>query len=320
MVRPSATCSNTAVGIVLFLSILMTGNTLTGQTPDPAPGILFLAENYTFPYDLNEPDKKSKLPSELREISGIQYLGDGLIAGVEDEHGIIYIINFDEGQIEEEIKFEDRGDFEGIAIVNSTAWVLKSNGNLYRVKHFKKGKDDRKTKKFETALSKANDTEGLTYDAANNRLLIACKGHPFTDEQDGKHIKAIYAFDLQNEELIPEPIMLIDLKVVQEIKDYNWFSSIGISIMSRLDENKGDVSFQPSDIAIHPISGNYYVIGAVGDLLIVFSPEGYSLAAVELPDGVFKQAEGICFDNDADMFICNEGGEGKGNILKFKNK
>lgn len=290
------------------------------QNSELPPGILFLAEGYEFPYDLNDPDDKTKLPSELREISGIHYLGDGLIAGVEDEHGIIYFIDFKEGKIEKEIKFGERGDFEGIAIVKSTAWVLKSNGNLYRVKNYKKGKDERKTKKFETDLSKANDAEGLAYDAANNRLLIACKGHPFIDERDGKHTKAIYAFDLEKEELLYEPIILIDLKTVQDIKDYNWFSSIGISIMSRLDENKGDVSFQPSDIAVHPVSGNYYVIGAVGDLLMVISPDGYLLAAAELPDNIFKQAEGISFDNDADMYISNEGGEGKANILKFKNK
>jgi hypothetical protein len=239
---------------------------------------------------------------------------------VEDEHGIIYLIDFKKGEIKEEIKFEDRGDYEGIAIVESTAWVLKSNGNLYRVKYFKKGKNDRKTKKFETHLSKGNDTEGLTYDEANSRLLIACKGYPFIDDRDGKHTKAICAFDLEKEERISEPIILIDLKIVQDIKDYNWFSSIGISIMSRLDENKGDVSFQPSDIAVHPLSGNYYVIGAVGDLLMVISPEGYLLAAADLPDDVFKQAEGISFDKDADMFISNEGGEGRANILKFKNK
>jgi hypothetical protein len=90
--------------------------------------------------------------------------------------------------------------------------------------------------------------------------------------------------------------------------------------MSRLDENKGDVSFQPSDIAIHPFTGNYYIIGAVGDLLLVYSPQGDLLAAVELADTVFKQAEGISFSAKANMYISNEGGDGKGNILKFTPK
>lgn len=311
----------TALKYILCFLLLSAGSiSVSGQDKEPPPGILFLAEGYVFPYDLDSPDKKTKLPSELREISGIHYLGDKLLAGVEDEHGIIYIINFNEGEIEKKIKFEDKGDFEGLAIHGNTAWVLKSNGNIYRVNHYNKGEDDRTTKKYKTLLSKANDTEGLAYDAVNHRLLIACKGHPYFDGRDGKHSKSIYAFDLENETLHPEPVIEINLKNVQDIKDYNWFSSIGVSIMSRVDENKGDVSFQPSDIGIHPYTGNYYVIGAVGDLLMVFTPEGILLAAVELRDDVFKQAEGISFDNDADMYICNEGGDGKANILKFKNK
>ena len=37
-----------------------------------------------------------------------------------------------------------------------------------------------------------------------------------------------------------------------------------------------------------------------------------------LRDGM--QAEGISFEEDGDMYISNEGGDGKGNILKFKHK
>ena len=302
--------------IILFLISI---SFLQINAQDRTDDLIFKTDEYLFPYDLTSPDNKTKLPSKLREISGIRHLGDGIIAGVEDERGIVYLINFKTGEIEEEIKFGDRGDYEGLAIVGNNAWILKSNGTLYEVRKYAKGEKERNTHKYETPLSKANDTEGLAYDKANNRLLIACKGHPYTEDLDGKHTKAIYAFDLDSKELVNEPIILIDLKKIQDLKDYNWFSSIGISIMSRVDENKGDVSFQPSDIAVHPLTGNYYVTGAVGDLLLVFSPDGTLLCAAGLPDNLFKQPEGISFDNDGDMYISNEGGDGKANILKFKN-
>jgi len=304
----------------LFIFLISAINAMHCQTDEHLLGMLYQAEGFHFKYELKYPDKKVKLPSDLKEISGIQYLGEGFILGIEDEYGIIYLIDLDKGKIEKEINFADKGDYEGIAIHENTVWVLKSNGNLYRVKDYNKGKDKRKTKKFETTLSKRNDAEGLAYDAANKRLLIACKGYPFIDDRDGKHTKAIYAFYLEDEKFDPEPILLINLKQIQDLKDYNWFSSIGVSIMSWIDENKGDVSFQPSDIAVHPHTGNYYVIGAVGDLLMVYSPNGKLLAVVDLIDGVFKQAEGISFDNDANMYISNEGGEGKANILIFINK
>jgi len=306
---------------ILFTAVVILSSLFAiCQSKKLPDGLLYQVETYHFPYHLGVPDDKTKLPSDLKEISGIVYLGDGLIAGVEDEHGIIYLIDLESGEIEKEIKFSNKGDYEGLAIVGSTAWVLKSNGDLYRVKEYKKGKDERKTRKFETDLSSKNDAEGLTYDHANNRLLIACKGHPYIDDRDGKHLKGIYTFDLEEKTLDPEPIILIDLKKIQDIKDYNSFSSMGVNIMSEIDENKGDVSFQPSDIAIHPYSGNYYVIGAVGDLLLVYSTDGKLLAVAELENQIFKQAEGISFDKDADMYISNEGRDGKANILKFNNK
>ena len=51
------------------------------------------------------------------------------------------------------------------------------------------------------------DTEGLAYDAANHRLLIACKEFP---GKDLKGYKAIYAFDLKQKRLLPEPTFKID--------------------------------------------------------------------------------------------------------------
>jgi uncharacterized protein YjiK len=263
------------------------------------------------------PDKKTKLPHELREISGIQIPDSGIIAAVEDEHGKIYLIDFESGEIKKEIRFADKGDYEGLALVNNTIWALKSNGDLYRVKGFKEGNDELKTKKFETGLSKKNDTEGLAYDPITNSLLIACKGHPFIHEAEGSHLKAIYNFDLETKKLDPKPFLLIDLDTLKEYKDYNLMTSLGISILSYLDENKGDVTFQPSDIAVHPFSTNYYIIGAVGDLLLVYSRAGKLLCIINLDDAVFKQAEGICFDKNGDLYISNEGGDGKGNILKF---
>ena len=61
---------------------------------------------------------------------------------VEDERGIIYIIEFKSGEIKDKIKFGDKGDYEGIALRGKTAWVLKSNGKLYQVKDFRKGEDE----------------------------------------------------------------------------------------------------------------------------------------------------------------------------------
>jgi len=127
-------------------------------------------------YDLENPEKVYSLPNELDEISGISYYNQNRLACVQDEKATIYIFDLITEKVERKISFGKDGDFEGVEIIGTTAWALKSNGNLYQVKNFD-NKHELKVEKYETALNKKNDAEGLAYDKANNRLLIACKGH-----------------------------------------------------------------------------------------------------------------------------------------------
>ena len=278
---------------------------------------LFEHANFNFPYELDQPDKSWELPKKLEEISGLGYIDKHRLVCVQDEKGNIYIFNLKSGEVERKVEFGDDGDFEGIEIVNKNAWVLKSNGTLYEVKDFLKDKEPQ-VKKYKTALSAKNDTEGLCYDPISNNLLIACKGNPFVDKKSGKEFKAIYTFDLKTKLLKSKPIFLIEMDTIKFYKNYNTMSEMGIEVLAYLDDSKGDLSFQPSGIAIHPITGNFYVLGSVGKLLLVFSREGKMLAIIHFKSKVHPQPEGICFSPDGTMYISNEGDGGDGTILKFK--
>lgn len=303
------------VFICFFLFILQIGYSQKDNNK-----ILFKEKNYEFPYKLLKPDKQQFLPPKLNEISGLSILENERFACVQDEKGNIYILNFNTAEIEKKINFADHGDFEGITLVGTTAWALKSNGNLYRVRDFVEGEEVLRAKKYETGLSKKNDCEGLAYDEKNNRLLIACKGHPYMDSKKGHHKKAIYGFDLKEKKLNKDPVFILDLEKIKNFRDYNTMTKLGIDLLSTFDENKGDVTFQPSDLAIHPKTRNIYVIGYVGDLLIVLNPIGEILLMVDLHDVLFKQPEGICFDKNGILYISNEGGEGRATILKYSPK
>jgi hypothetical protein len=65
---------------------------------------------YDFPYDLNAPDQVYKLNSELEEISALTYLEDGKLACVQDEDGILYTFDAQEGEIVGKYKFGKHGD------------------------------------------------------------------------------------------------------------------------------------------------------------------------------------------------------------------
>jgi len=281
--------------------------------------LLFEHANYEFPYHLAEPDKSWKLPKKLVEISGLSYIDKHKLACVQDEKGNVYIFNLKAGEVEQKIDFGDDGDYEGIEIIENDAWVLKSNGILYKVIDYLKEAEPY-VKKYTTALSGKNDAEGLAYDPVNKNLLIACKGHPFTDEKKGKEFKAIYSFNLKTKLIDLKPFLLIEMDTVKYYKNYNTITQLGVELLAFFDSSKGDVSFQPSGIAIHPITGNVYILGSVGNLLIVFSRAGEMLAIIKLRSKIHPQPEGICFSPNGTLYISNEGDGDEGTILKFESK
>ena len=252
--------------------------------------------NFTLPYDINDADEKYKLPNELDEISGIQYLSDNLIACVQDEKGKIYYYDLKEEEIKDDYSFADDGDFEDLEIIGDLAFIIRSDGRLYRIEDFPSENMD--VKHRDLPLKSKNNVEGICYDPATNSLLLACKGEAGIDENLKKQ-KAIYSFDIEKTEFNKTPRFLIDIDVLKDITD------------------KKNTTFQPSGIAVHPITKHIYIIATAGKLLVVISPEGEILAVEELDKDELKQPEGITFDDVGNMYISNEARGGKGNILLF---
>jgi len=306
----------TAISILFVLLFAGFQTACNRQKPTT---VLFEAEGYRFPYQMQKPEKVIDLPDELNEISGLGFYKKNKLAGVQDEKGMIYIIDVARQQVVRKIKFAKKGDYEGIEIIDHTAWVLESNGTLYRVKDFE-DEDKINVKKYKTALSKRNNAEGLGFSKQENRLLIACKGYPFLKNKKGKHKKAVYGFDVQEKELIEKPLFTIRLDAIKKHIGYSRMAQTGDELLSFLDPAEGDVSFQPSGIAIHPQSGNIYLLASVGKLLVVLNNDGAILAVIQLDKTDFGQPEGICFDDKGILFISNEGRSGKATLLKFSER
>jgi uncharacterized protein YjiK len=244
-----------------------------------------------FQYDLDNPDEKYILPVYLNEISGMAYYSDNRILCVQDEKANIYVFNPDNKEIENKFRFGKDGDYEDITLVDTTVFVVRSDGHLFEVRDF--DKENISVTDHNTPLSDRNDTEGLAYDNHTNTLLIACKGVPDLDKK-GKHrgFKAVYQFDLDKMKLKKDPALLIDSKSIN--------------------------NFQPSGLAINPVSGELYMLSSSGKLLVVMSLDGKVMDIHNLSAGTFRQPEGICFSPSGDLFIANEGNGSGGNILKFK--
>jgi uncharacterized protein YjiK len=80
---------------------------------------------------------------------------------------------------------------------------------------------------------------------------------------------------------------------------------------------KDDSPFAPSEIAIHPITHDIYVLCSVGKLLIVLNDDGVIQYITSLDPSIFRQPEGITFFENGDMLISDEAKGHHANILKF---
>ncbi|AHM62689.1 hypothetical protein D770_22210 [Flammeovirgaceae bacterium 311] len=253
------------------------------------------------PSSLPVPEAKWELPAELREVSGIALLENNILACVQDEEGIIYLYDLNKKAVTRKIEFAEGGDYEGIAVVENSAFVLRSDGALYEVTPLLDGQP--KTSLYKTVLAKTQDTEGLAYDKANNRLLIAPKGY---DERLGDN-KGIYAFSLADKKMQQKPVITIPL-AQEKLK------SGGKKQKSKYD------ALQPSSLEIHEATGELYLLDAENFLLLSIDQQGQIQKLISLDKDQLRQPEGFTFSNSGDLYISSEGSKkGNGVILQFTN-
>jgi uncharacterized protein YjiK len=270
-----------------------------------------------FPYDLNAPNSSFELAVSLREISGLTTSPKAdKLAAVQDEKGQLFYINKKSGKVDPSVIFAEDGDFEGIEFVGDTLWVVKSKGRLFKLWNLDKTPYDMATFKIES-LKKAN-IEGLGYDAKNHRLLLAQKGEK-TDEATSR---SIFAFDLKNQ--VPSVSKVFDIS----LKDFQGFLSdkkekryqhlVADYVNNPLAKG---VEFGPSGVAVHPLSGNIFIISSINKVLIVISSEGKILEMVKLDKNRFPQPEGICFDTNGTLYLSSEAKDDpKGKLFVFKQQ
>ncbi len=289
------------IGLFLLYTSISSGCTGESGQNTYSKSDASLPEKLSFPYNLEAPDSRLFLPAELEEISGISYITDNTLACIQDEKGIVFIYSLAQEKIIREDNFATSGDYEDVAIVNGFAYILKSDGQIWKMPL---GNPEGEIQSFNTPLSAKNDVEGMAYDAASNRLLLACKGISGI----GKNIsgiRAIYAFDLHENKLIEEPAFSIKIEEVKQL------------VNQKTSGKFFKEDFRPSGIAIHPVSGEIYVLASVGKVLIVLNKNGSIEDVQTLNSATFKQPEGISFSPDGSLFISNEGRGGRATILQF---
>jgi uncharacterized protein YjiK len=277
--------------------------------------------SFRLPYQLSKATESFVMPTQLKEISGLSMSGtnDNWLTAIQDEAGILFYINKHTGAVEKQITFYKEGDYEAVEEVGATTYVVKSTGTIYEVTNLDSMPPT--VQKHNTFLTKENDVEGLCYDAASNRLLMACKGFSFTDEQSetNKFERAIYSFDLATDQLELNPVFVFKLSDFQDfLKDKTYLAEYDKLHSYFFAPEEEGLIFSPSAIAIHPLTGDLYMTSSVKKILLVFDAAGKIMHLEKMDKNSHPQPEGLTFDKEGTLYIANEGKEGIGTILTFR--
>ncbi|GAB3662938.1 hypothetical protein GCM10028791_38210 [Echinicola sediminis] len=249
-------------------------------------------------YDLNQP-VKMVLPQLLDEISGLTIGENGHIWAIQDEASVVYELKWPDNKILRKSKFAKNMDTEDILFTQKGLFALKSNGDIYEVTDI--FTDKANSLKHDFPFEGKRDLESLAqFD--ENTLLLYCKECKL-DKDD--NVASGFFFDLGS-------------KQFREAKGFKLTEKKMRKLLTEKDTFK--LTVKPSAIALHPIEKKLYVLSSVGKWLLIKDRFGDMEKLYRLNPRVFKQAEGICFSNNGDMFISNEAQDGNANILMFAYK
>lgn len=232
------------------------------------------------------------LDKELLEISGMFYMPDTRIAAINDEDGKIFLINSTTGDYTV-TKFGRKRDYEDIVMVGNYFYVLESNGNIHRVPAGQANVEE----EFEFPRDKKIEFESIYYDPQLGKLVLLSK-----EQRETKKGVIAYTFSMDSLQFSDNILFEIRRKEIHKwLKDNN-------------------AQFKPSAATIHPILNRLFIVASVGKAMLQTTLNGTIEAAWQLNPDQFPQPEGICFAPNGDMFISNEGVDGKATILKFPYK
>lgn len=185
-----------------------------------------------------------------------------------------------------------RADFEGIAVLHDTVWLMTSDGMLFAAKEGPDGRSVR-YQKYDTGHGDYCELEGLAADRSAGTLILACK------EANSKK---------------------------KDLKIFEWsVSDSGIEYLrdievpeSAIENIIAEKHFNPSGIAIDPQTGDWLLVAARQDAFVRLTADGLLSEAIILKKkGRHKQAEGIEMTRDGRILIADEGGDGRARLAVY---
>ena len=219
------------------------------------------------------------------------------LLAVDDEKAIVYQIDYLNGRLVKAFAFGKpvlRGDFEGLAVVDDTVYLLTSTGILYAAPEGDDG-DRVEYDAFDTGLEEQCEFEGLARDRSGANLLLLCK-----DLLDSANIDvlSVFPWNLSNREVVYDQRIELPLAAVSR----------------RLAVRR----LHPSGIVAHPDAESLLIVAARERALVEIGTDGAFIDAVILSDERrHPQAEGIELAGGGQLIIADEGGKGRARLTVY---
>jgi uncharacterized protein YjiK len=224
------------------------------------------------------------LPETVAQISGIAYYHkDSSIFCIDDNIGELYKFPLYKKKVLQSWPFSRETDHEELVYYDSTFYVLISNGSIEAFRFRENGSLIKEQFTTSTSLEQ-REYEAMIYDTARKQFLLVCKDC----EDDSTNTTSVYGVDFARKEMLPEPVFIIDHRQIEKLV------------------NKTISKFKPSGAGVHPVTGDFYYVSAINDLLLVTDRNGVVKEASALDRNLFKQPEGIAFKPDGTLLISNE--------------
>lgn len=260
-------------------------------------------------YDLAAPSAVHELPDELAEVSALTDLDGTTVACLQDELGAVFHVDVVSGGVVEQHPFGPEGDYEGLTRVDDALWVLRSDGQLSALREV----DGALTVVEEVRLDlEHGNLEGLCYDPFGEVLLVAAKDAP----KGAKDRRRVFSVDPRDPTGEPRLVHSFSLAELIEAAEAS-----GVQLprrTTRKGKEKVALALRFSSIAVHPVTGELFLLSGVDRALVVIRREGTLVGMVFLDADLLPKPEGITFLPGGELVLASEGAGGPARLLSFR--
>ena len=255
-------------------------------------------------YDPKLTPKILPMPKGLLEISGLAVASDNSVFAHNDEHGIVYEISIETGDIMRAFAMGDptiAADFEGIATTTDRIYLITSKGILYE-SLIGAHQSRVKFNAYDTGVGSNCEVEGLANgpidEAGWASFLILCKS---PRQPELKDRLTIYQWSLLERRPVTEP----------------WLSVDRDEILLQSEQKK----FKPAGLEWQAKTERLFVISGGNRQFLQLTSKGDKISNFVLSDLHHSQTEGLAIMPDGALVFADEGSRAKpGSLSIYKAK